>query len=48
VTAGCYASNLGSKRAFEKAGYTIEGIRPRQLLLNGQPEDLVLMGKSFS
>jgi ribosomal-protein-alanine N-acetyltransferase len=47
VTAGCYASNLGSKRAFEKAGYTIEGIRPRQLLLNGQPEDLVLMGKSF-
>lgn len=45
VTAGCYASNVGSRRAFEKAGYVVEGIRPEQLLLDGHPEDLVVMGR---
>ena len=25
LTAGCYESNLGSKRAFEKVGYCVEG-----------------------
>ena len=45
LTAGCYASNGGSQRAFEKAGWTIEGRRPAQFLLDGQPEDLVLMGR---
>lgn len=44
LTAGCYGSNMGSKRAFEKAGYEIEGLRRRQLLLNGKPEDLIVMG----
>ena len=45
VTAGCYASNAGSQRAFEKAGYVVEGIRPQQFLLDGKPEDLVIMGQ---
>lgn len=47
LTAGCYASNMGSQRAFEKAGFLVEGIRPAQLILDGKPEDLVLMGRAF-
>ncbi len=45
LTAGCYASNAGSQRAFEKAGFVVEGVRPAQFLLDGVPEDLVLMGR---
>lgn len=45
LTAGCYGANAGSKRAFEKAGYEIEGVRRGQMVLNGRPEDLILMGK---
>lgn len=45
VTAGCYASNVGSRRAFEKAAFVVEGIRRRHFLLNGAPEDAVLMAR---
>ena len=45
LTAGCYASNVGSARAFEKAGFHPEGRRPQHFLLDGTPEDLVLMGR---
>lgn len=45
LTAGCYASNIGSSRAFEKAGFAIEGTRPQQFLLDGRPEDGILMGR---
>ena len=45
LTAGCYATNQGSLGAFKKAGFVVEGIRPSQLLLNDEPEDLVLMGR---
>lgn len=44
VTAGCYGGNIGSERAFERAGFNVEGRRPAQFLLDGKPEDLVLMG----
>lgn len=44
LTAGCYASNIGSRRAFERAGFTVEAVRSGHFLLNGEPEDLVLMG----
>jgi ribosomal-protein-alanine N-acetyltransferase len=44
LTAGCYASHIASKRAFEKAGFTVEGIRKEQFLLDGRPEDAVLLG----
>jgi ribosomal-protein-alanine N-acetyltransferase len=43
LTAGCYASNVGSERAFLKAGFTIEGRRSRHFLLDDCEEDLVLM-----
>ena len=45
LTAGCYASNAGSERAFVKAGFAVEGRRPAHFLLDGRPEDLVLMGR---
>lgn len=45
LTSSCYASNVGSRRAFEKAGFVVEGLRPAQFLLNGIPEDMVLMGR---
>lgn len=44
ITAGCYQSNVGSWKAFTKAGFTIEGERPGHFLLNGKPESLLLMG----
>ena len=45
LTAGCYISNEGSRKAFMKAGFVVEGVRPGQFLLNGKPEDLVLLGQ---
>lgn len=45
VTAGCYAANGGSRRAFEKAGFALEGVRSEQFLIGGETADLVLMGK---
>lgn len=45
VTAGCYAGNVGSERAFLKCGFQIEGRRPAQVICDGKPEDLVLMGR---
>ena len=43
LTAGCYASNVGSLRAFEKAGFMVEAVLKQQCLLNGKPEDVILM-----
>jgi ribosomal-protein-alanine N-acetyltransferase len=45
LTAGCYGSNVGSARAFLKAGFSIEGTRPAHFLLDGRPEDLTLMAR---
>lgn len=44
VTAGCYAVNIGSLRAFEKAGFRSEAVRREQCLLQGEPADIVLLG----
>lgn len=48
LTAGCYESNIGSRRAFERAGFVVEGVRPAHFLLDGKPEGLVLMGRLLS
>lgn len=46
VTAGCYAANGGSERAFVRAGFAIEGRRPAQVIgADGRPDDLILMGR---
>lgn len=43
LTAGCYSSNIGSQRAFERVGFKVEGTRKAHFLLDGVPQDLVLM-----
>lgn len=43
ITAGCYASNVGSERAFLKAGFQIEGLRRNHFVVDGRAEDLTLM-----
>lgn len=45
LTAGCYASNVGSKKAFLRAGFVIEGERRAHFLLDNHPEDLILMAR---
>lgn len=45
LTAGCYVSNAGSARAFQKAGFAIEGRRAAHFILDGQPEALLLMAR---
>jgi RimJ/RimL family protein N-acetyltransferase len=45
VTAGCYASNVGSQKSFEKAGFEIEGVLKSHVRLGVNREDLLLMAK---
>lgn len=45
VISGCYLSNIRSQRVFEKNGFTIEAVLKKHSLINGQPEDCVLMTK---
>lgn len=44
LTAGCYAQNEGSKRAFLKAGFQIEGTYRKHIWCDGEYHDEVLMG----
>ena len=44
LTAGCYSSNAGSTRAFLKAGWHQEGVRPRYFYSDGHYVDLVQLG----
>lgn len=45
LTARCYAVNLGSIRAFEKAGWTREGIQRGQFICEGEEVDGVWLGR---
>lgn len=44
VTAGCYHTNVGSIRAFQRAGFAIEGVRRSQFESEGGRVDHVLLG----
>jgi ribosomal-protein-alanine N-acetyltransferase len=44
VTAGCYENNLGSQKAFEKAGFKVDGVRRGHSFWEGQYVDVVLLG----
>jgi [ribosomal protein S5]-alanine N-acetyltransferase len=46
ITAGCYADNVGSQRAFEATGFQVEATRPAHFLLDGQTQDLVLLART--
>lgn len=45
LTAGCYEQNIGSARAFEKAGFSREGCRREQYLSHGQHVNEILFGR---
>jgi RimJ/RimL family protein N-acetyltransferase len=44
LTAGAYATNKGSIRAFQKAGFSIEGVRRAHYLSEGEYVDGILLG----
>ena len=44
VTAGVYSNNIGSIKAFKKAGFSIEGIRKKQYLYKGNYIDGIILG----
>ena len=43
LTAGCYAENTGSIKAFQKAGWIVEGSRKAQLYSGGSYSDQILL-----
>lgn len=45
LTAGCYEDNISSARAFEKADFILEGIRPEHLYHDGKYQALCLYGR---
>lgn len=44
LTAGCYDLNQGSIKAFQKAGFVIEGVRKRHFCCGGKYIDAILLG----
>lgn len=45
VEAGCYASNIGSKKLFLKSGFKIEGVLQQHFYIDKTPEDCIRFGK---
>ncbi|MDM3872387.1 GNAT family N-acetyltransferase [bacterium SCSIO 12696] len=44
VDAGCYEENLGSKKAFLKSGYQVEGVLREHAQVDGRRQDCFVMG----
>lgn len=44
VKAGCYAQNIGSRKAFEKVGFELEGVMKKQWIVNGEYQDQLYLG----
>ena len=45
IEAGCYCTNKGSEKAFLREGYQIEGLLRNHVVLDGEYEDCILLGK---
>jgi len=45
LSAGCYENNIGSRRAFEAAGYANEAVRRGHYIDNGRRVDAILMAR---
>jgi len=45
LDAGCYSSNVGSKKAFLKAGYEVEGVLRDHFRVNSNFEDSIWLGR---
>lgn len=44
LTAGCYAANMGSAKAFLKVGWRQDGLRPRHFYCAGEYVDAIMLG----
>jgi len=44
INAGCYENNIGSMKAFSKAGFEVEGILKKQVVFEDKRKDVVLLG----
>ncbi len=44
LNAGCYSDNIGSAKAFIKAGFDQEGIQKSQVIFDGVRSDAILFG----
>ena len=44
ISAGCYEENLGSKRAFEKVGFSVEGFQKSQVISQGVRTGVWMLG----
>jgi len=44
LTAGCYATNIGSKKAFESAGFIVEGVYKKHFFCDGKLIDSYRLG----
>jgi len=44
LTASCYSNNVASAKAFRKAGFRSEGVRPQNARCGGKYVDLLLFG----
>jgi len=44
LTAGAYVNNVGSVKAFKKAGFRVEGIRAKHYLYKGEYIDAAVLG----
>jgi RimJ/RimL family protein N-acetyltransferase len=47
LSAGCDAANDASRKAFAHAGFAVEAVRKAHMLLEGRPEDVVVMGSQL-
>ena len=45
LTAGCYEQNQGAQKAFQKAGFVIEGVIKKHCFFNGKYVDAILLGQ---
>ena len=45
LTSGAYAENVGSRKAFDRAGFQVEGVRRSQYLTEDRYTDVVLYGR---
>lgn len=45
ISAGIYADNIGSIKAFQKAGYVIDGVHERTYMSNGQYVNEVIVSR---
>jgi [ribosomal protein S5]-alanine N-acetyltransferase len=47
LSAGCYVENVGSRKAFEKAGFVVATVQKQAGSLDGKAQDVVLLSRSL-